>query len=307
MRGSMETLLQNAKPEPLVYLHYTQRELDRNFDQRTWAGNALEVIGRYGERSALARKRLDHQSIAYGDTTSEVLDVFPAARPNAPVLVFVHGGAWRNFTRKDFSFAANALVPAGITVVVPGFASLPQVGLLEMVAQVRRAIDWTCANVKSIGADADAVHVAGWSSGAHLAATALIADCEDTASLAARVRSITCISAPFDLEPVMLSARSSYVKITREEARGFSPRWNVERYRTPIVVISAERDTDEFRRQSDDFTAALRRVGRAGEHVVFPGVNHFELIDTLGDADSALARFLISRLKRPPAPPSGCS
>jgi arylformamidase len=301
----METLRQEGKSDAPVFLHYTQRELDRNFDQRTWAGNAVEVIARYGDRSALTRGHLAHESIAYGMTTDEVLDVFPAVQPNAPVLIFVHGGAWRNFTRQDFSFVAHALAPAGITVIVPGFASLPQVRLPEMVAQVRRAIDWTCAHVDRVGGDAGAVHLAGWSSGAHLAATALIADCEGAPSSAARVESIICISAPFDLEPVMLSARSSYMMITREEERRFSPRWNIERYQTPFVAISAAGDTDEFLRQSDDFTAALERAGCPVERLLFPGVNHFELIDTLGDADSALSRFLISRLKRSPAAPPG--
>jgi arylformamidase len=299
----MTMLLQNDEPDARVFLHYTQRELDRNFDQRGWAGNALEVIARYGERSALARGQLSHQSIAYGATPDEVLDVFPAAGRKPPVLVFVHGGAWRHFTRHDFSFVACALAPAGITVIVPGFASLPQVRLPEMVAKVRRAMDWTCANVDRLGGDPESVHLAGWSSGAHLAATALIAGGEGAPSSAACFQSITCISAPFDLEPVLLSARSSYVKITRDKARQLSPRQNVQRYRTPFVVISAERDTDEFQRQSDDFAAALMRAGRPVERMRFACVNHFELIDTLGDAGSALSCFLISHLKRPPAPP----
>jgi arylformamidase len=301
----METLLQDDKSDAPVFLHYTQRELDRNFDQRTWAGNALEVVARCGERSALTRRRVAHKSIAYGMRSDEVLDLFPAVQSDTPVLIFVHGGAWRNFTRQDFSFVADALVPAGITVIVPGFASLPQVRLPEIVARVRRAIDWTCANVDRIGGDLHAIHLAGWSSGAHLAATALAAESEGTPLSAVLVESITCISAPFDLEVVMLSARSVYMEITREEEHRFSPRWNGERYRTPFVVISAERDTDEFLRQSDDFAAALKRTGRLADRRIFPDVNHFELINTLGDTGSALSQFLISRLTRSITAPPG--
>jgi hypothetical protein len=43
-------------------------------------------------------------------------------------------------------------------------------------------------------------------------------------------------------------------------------------------------DTDEFRGQSEDFAAALTHSGRPVERMLFLGVNHFELIDTLGDA-----------------------
>src|SRR4051812_10714804 len=97
-----------------VYLHYTQAELDRNFDQRNWVKNALEIIGRYPELSKATRARLKHYSAAYGSGPDETLDIFPAAKSPAPVQVFVHGGAWKNFTKDDYSFPADAYVPAGI-------------------------------------------------------------------------------------------------------------------------------------------------------------------------------------------------
>jgi len=30
--------------------------------------------------------------IAYGDGPNETLDIFPASKPNAPVVFFIHGG-----------------------------------------------------------------------------------------------------------------------------------------------------------------------------------------------------------------------
>ena len=32
---------------------------------------------------------------AYGPTAIEAVDVFPARQPNAPVHIYIHGGAWR--------------------------------------------------------------------------------------------------------------------------------------------------------------------------------------------------------------------
>jgi hypothetical protein len=41
-----------------VFLHYTQAEFDRQYDQRAWAANATELVRRYGETSARVRERL---------------------------------------------------------------------------------------------------------------------------------------------------------------------------------------------------------------------------------------------------------
>ena len=88
-----------------VFLHYSQAELDRNYDQRGWITNAEEMVARYISRSEATRKALvQRQTVAYGSGADEVLDIFPTGRSGAPTLVFIHGGAWRNFTKDDFSF-----------------------------------------------------------------------------------------------------------------------------------------------------------------------------------------------------------
>src|ERR671931_1705065 len=93
-----------------VFLHYTQEELDRNYDQRGWVTNANEVIARYITASEEVRGTLTHRTEAYGDHPDERMDIFPAPRPSGAGLIFLHGGAWRNFTKDDFSFVAKEFV-----------------------------------------------------------------------------------------------------------------------------------------------------------------------------------------------------
>jgi arylformamidase len=250
-----------ARGEPRIFLNYTREELDRNFNQRVWASNAEAVIARYGERSFETRKRLRRETARYGESTDEVLDIFPALSRHAPVNVFVHGGAWLNFTKDDYSFAAAPLVAAGITTVVLNFTNLPHISLPEMIAQVRRGIRWVGQNATRFGGDPQAICVSGWSSGAHLAAMALVNTVEDRLPQGL-VKLAFCVSGPYDMEPVMLSARSAYVKITKEQERLLHPRHNATHYDTPFFIAYAERDTDEFRRQSQDFAAALDQAGR---------------------------------------------
>jgi arylformamidase len=57
-----------------------------------------------------------------------------------------------------------------------------------------------------------------------------------------------------------------------------------------VVVAYGERDSPEFQRQSRDFAAALQRAGRLRALLVGPGLNHFEMPETLARADGLLGR-----------------
>ena len=157
-----------------VFLHYTQEELNRNFDQRGWAKNALEVIARYGILSKKTRETLEVLSdLSYGPHPDERLDIFPAARPGAPTQIFVHGGAWKNFAKDDYSFPALAFVPAGINTVILNFSKLPTEWLPTIVRQVGRGIEWVYAHIKEFGGDPSKIYLSAQLSGAHLSATAI--------------------------------------------------------------------------------------------------------------------------------------
>src|SRR2546422_6514146 len=81
---------------PLVWLDMDQQDLDDAYDQLVYAPNRDHILKRLARNSALVRERLGApKRFAYGPTAIEGLDVFTAKAPNAPVNVFVHGGAWR--------------------------------------------------------------------------------------------------------------------------------------------------------------------------------------------------------------------
>lgn len=271
-----------------VFLHYTQAELDRNFDQRNWVSNALELIALYPELSQATRARFRHKTITYGPSADETLDLFPADNPRGAVQIFVHGGAWKNFTKDDYSFPADAFVPAGIHTVILNFANLPAVRLPDMAEQVRRGIEWVFEHATEFGADREQIFLSAQSSGAHLAALALQRD--------AYVRAATLVSGPYYLEPVILSARSSYVKLTPDEVLALSPGLHAERIKCPVVIGYGENDTDEFRRQSVAFAHALHAVGRLQDVICFPGQNHFELMEKFGHAEHALVQTIFNQM-----------
>jgi arylformamidase len=281
-----------------VFLDYTQDELDRAYDQRVWAPNAAEVIQRYATASAAVRTRVRRQAdLRYGPTEAETLDVFPAAAGSAPVLVFVHGGAWRGGHKDDYSFPAETLVAAGAHYVALGFASIPSAPLTEMAAQVRRAIAWVFANARSFGGDPGRLYLCGHSSGAHLAAVVLTTDWTRLGLPGRLVEAGLCVGGMYDLRAPLLSARSAYVQVSREEEDQLSPRRHVDRIRCPIVVAHGERESPEFKRQAAEFAAALHATGPGSELIVGPGLNHFETLETLGRPDGLLARVALRQMR----------
>ena len=280
-----------------VFLHYTQRELDRNFDQRGWVSNALEVIQRFAERSARTRARLEHRAnVAYGSAPDEMLDIFPAPRSAGHVQVFMHGGAWKNFSKDDYSFPADAFVPAGVHTVVANFTNLPGIRLPQMVDQVRRSLEWIYRNARSFGGDPDKLYLSAQSSGAHLSACALQTDWATRGLPADFIKAATLVSGPYYLEPVVLSARSAYVKLEPDEVLAFSPGLHARRMPCPVMLGYAERDTDEFQRQTKAFASALSESGKLAKLTRFDGVNHFELMECFGKADHALVRDILAQM-----------
>jgi acetyl esterase/lipase len=90
----------------------TREQLDWAYDQRHHAPNMQEVMARLtaaGHQAQAGFKQ--RQRIAYGTESIEMLDWYSCQKEGAPVLFFVHGGAWRSGEAKDFAFWAASPSP----------------------------------------------------------------------------------------------------------------------------------------------------------------------------------------------------
>jgi arylformamidase len=285
-----------------VFLHYTQEELDRAYDQRAWAANAEQVIASYGELSRAVKARYKFTTERYGPSEDEVLDLYPPVmaageKSGAPVHVFIHGGAWRLLTKEESAFPAPAFVENGVVYVALNFATIPKVRLPDMVEQCRRAIVWLHRNAWRFGGDPNRLHLSGHSSGGHLAAVVLTTDWKKYGLPEAALRSGLCASGMYDLAPVLLSARSSYVKLDKAEEDALSPMRHLDRVNCPIAVAYGDGETPEFKRHARDFAAALKARHHA-TLVEGKGLNHFEMGLTLGKPDGLLGKIALDQIFR---------
>ena len=281
-----------------IFLRYTKAQLDRNYDQRAWVKNADEVIARYVSRSVEARGILSCElDIAYGDGPDDRLDWFHASAPSAPVLVFIHGGAWRNFTKNDFSFVAQPFVAAGCHVAVLNFPKAPAVRVPAILEQVRGGIVWIHRNLGRFGADPSRIFIAGHSSGAYTTAMMLLTDWSHRGLPGRDIfRNAFCLSGTYDLKPIILSARGSYIHLEGTEQHDLSPIRHLECAGTRTMVAYCEGDTDEFQRHSREFAAALEQRGLLLDRLRVPGLNHFEIIEAFADARSSLHAAVLGHI-----------
>jgi arylformamidase len=285
--------------KPLVFGPYDQEGLDRQYNQQVWAANAAELIKRYGSESDRARETLGQPKVfAYGPTLAETLDVY-CAGAGAPIHLHIHGGAWRQLSSTDTAYPAPMFVTAGVHFVAVNFGLLPEITLSDMVDQVRRAVLWTFANAARFGGDRNAIQVGGHSSGAHLAGCLVTTDWAAFGLPRDVIKSALCVSGMYDLEPVRLSARNTYVRLDLAATDAFSPIRHLQHLACPVVIGVSEFESAEFIRQSRAFAAAVDRIGRLADLIVVPGMNHFEGIETLRDKDSPLARAAIDLAFKP--------
>ena len=218
---------------PAVWLDMDQAELDAAYDQIQYAPNLPQIVKRYATNSEAVRARLGApRRYAYGPTPIEALDVYATKRANAPINIFIHGGAGRGGLAKDFGNSAELFVHAGAHYVVPDFINVTEANgsLVPMAEQVRRAVAWVHRNARSFGGDPDRIYVSGHSSGGHLAGVVLVTDWRKDFNLPVdTVKGGLCCSGIFDLKPVRLSARSSYVRFTNEIEQDLSAQRHLDR------------------------------------------------------------------------------
>jgi len=285
-----------------VWLDMDQKELDDAYSQFIYAPNIGQVIDRWRTNSALVRSRLGEPlRFAYGTGPVESLDVYPTTEPNAPVHIFIHGGAWQQGTANNYGFPAELFVTSGAHYVVPDFSWIQDVGdsLYPLADQLRRAVAWVYRNAEKFGGNADRLYLSGHSSGGHLAGVMLTTEWEKEADLPADIiKGGMCCSGMFDLKPVRLSSRGDYIRFTDEMEDAFSPIRHLDHLCAPLIVAYGSYETPEFKRQSRDFAKAVSDAGKGVQLIVAENYNHFEVIETLANPHGILGRAVLEQMRQ---------
>ena len=280
--------------EPLVWGPYHQRALDAAYDQSQYAPNQQHTKARRIVMSAVALEHLgEPERLSYGSGENERFDLYRAGGHDRPLVVFIHGGAWKQGAARDFAFLAENFVGAGVHFAALDFDQIDACAgdLFPMVRQTRAGVAHIVRHARDCGADPARIFVIGHSSGAHLSGCVVTTDWERDFGFGRNplAGALLC-SGMYDLEPVRLSARSRYVAFTDEMEQDLSPMRHIDRIACPLVLAHGTLETPEFQRQTRDFAAAVQAAGKPAELLVATGFNHFEILETLASPYGLLGR-----------------
>jgi arylformamidase len=253
---------------------------DAAYDNNAAAADSASWIERRNRDSAAYRSAhptgLD---VAYAASERTAFDLYPAADPGAPCLVFIHGGYWQRNSREVFACFAEGPAAAGWSVALPGYTLAPQTGLSGIVAEIGHALDWLTNHGPRHGIAGPFV-IAGWSAGAQLAAFHLEHP---------RVVAGLAISGIYELGPLRETGLNRALNLTDKEIADFSPlRRPVTRKPLTISFGTAELPTlvhDAWR-----LHALRSSEGAPGKLLPIAGANHFSILQELQQPNGALVR-----------------
>ncbi|MEA2902976.1 MAG: arylformamidase [Alphaproteobacteria bacterium] len=285
---------------PNVWLELDQKELDDAYDQSVYAYNQPNITDRRAANDETARPILGQpQRVAYGPSEIEKLDIYKTKRPNAPTLIFIHGGSWQNGSAERGFYIAEPYVKAGAHFIAVDFNNVREINgdLMPMVEQCRRAVGWVYRNAASFGGDPNQIYLCGHSSGGHLGGCVVITEWEKQGLPRDILKGALLGSGMYDLKAVRLSKRAAYVKFTDEMEQALSAQRHLDKIHTPLVLTHGTLETPEFQRQTRDFHAALKAAGKPVQLLVGKGYNHFETQETLGNPYGFMGRAALEMMK----------
>lgn len=284
---------------PAVYRDLDQIDIDEGYDNDVYAFNAKNMNERRVYNNRIAQALMPKPDrVKYGPAEIERLDIYKSARANAPVLVFIHGGSWRGGRAEQFTTYAEPYVKAGAHFVVLDFANVRETGgdIFPMVDQIRRAVAWVYQNAKSFGGNPQALYLISRSSGSHLSSCVLITDWEKQGLPRNLVKGAVLGSGMYELAPVRISKRSSFVKFTDAMVEQLSAIRHIDRINAKVVVGVGSLETPEFQRQAREFAAALKQKGKDAELIVAAGYNHYETGESIGHPYAVLGRAALDMM-----------
>lgn len=230
------------------------------------------------------------------------VDIFrpPGASGPVPAMVFVHGGRWRMNTSRETAFWADACVQRGVAWVGVNFAALGRARLPTIAAQTEAAVASVFAQADALGIDPTAIALAGHSSGAHLALSAVM-----TASpWVGRVCALLLLGGMYDLRPLARSASGDTLGFTLDEAIACSPLLALEAMAEagqrpplpPVLVAVGDEESAEFVRQAHALQWRLANLNADSRLLAIAGRAHFDAALEFNAPASEMRAFVTTRL-----------
>nr|XP_021389824.1 kynurenine formamidase isoform X1 [Lonchura striata domestica] len=278
--------------------HYSPSRWSPRLERDTIIDAHLAVTAAGTERARASTRTLLH--VPYGIGDGEKLDIYlPTAPSETPPLVsqgvavvavgYDIAPKGRCCPAEAAAACAAQRPPTLPFVLCPGHMD-------TMVLQVRRSLVFLVERYpRNRG-----IYLCGHSAGAHLAAMVLSTDWTEF-QVVPDIKGAVLVSGLYDLEPILHTYVNDALNMSREVAQRNSPMRHV----TPaapaaceMLVAVAQHDSPEFRRQSQEYSQALREAGWSVSLLDLAGVDHFDIIEKLSEDSYVLTQVILNMISR---------
>jgi arylformamidase len=258
----------------------TRAEGDAAYNVAAAVRNTAQITEGFAEASARLRsQRSKHLDLAYGPGDRNKWDLFPGDNPQAPCLVFIHGGYWQQSGRERYSCVAEGVLARGWSAALLGYTLAPTATLTQMLREMRTALDWLAAQGSAHGI-AGPVILSGHSAGGHL--TALTLDHPG-------VRAGLAIAGIFELGPIRDTYLNERLKLTDEEITNLSP-LRLPSVAKPLAITYGTAELAALIRDSREYHAYRAQSHLPGPLIPVPNANHFTILEEIRSPTGLLAR-----------------
>jgi len=236
--------------------------------------------------------------VSYGPDALQKIDFHAApGKPNAPLVIFVHGGGWKRGDKSMMNGSAKLTdwQAKGYAVASVNYRVVPAAKVEDQAADVAHALAALKRQAGTLGFDPDRIVLVGHSAGAHL--VALVGT--DPQWLRRAGLSLTAVRGVIPLDgagyhvPSQMGKNAVLLGDTYEQAFGtdparqlaLSPTEHAAAPNAPAFLILHVQRADA-RQQSEGLAAGLRRAGTPVELHAIPGrglKGHMEINRDLGD------------------------
>jgi arylformamidase len=268
-----------------------QRLLDRIAERKA------ERDGEQTEKTDRYLATIKGAQYSYGNASLQNLDYFTPASPNAPLLVFVHGGGWKRGDKDNATGREKATHyrKAGYAFASINYRLVPDATVEQQAADVASAIAYLRRNAAKLGFDPQRIVIMGHSAGAHL--VALVGTDPQYLRAVGLDQSVLSGVVPIDGAAYDVAQQlvdgNRMMQDTYGEAfgddpvrqRALSPTFQTASPNAPSFLILHVQREDGIR-QSQALAAALRQNGTPVQINSFEGkglMAHMEINRKLGD------------------------
>jgi acetyl esterase/lipase len=218
--------------------------------------------------------------LSYGGHARQRLDIYrPADEDPRPVLVFFHGGSWRDGDREGYGFVGRAFAARGFVTVIADYRKYPEVKFPHFIEDAAAATKWVHGNISGHGGDPDRIFLIGHSAGAHLASL-ISADPKwlwQSGTDVRIVKGTIALAGPHDFYPftgeAAQAALGDWPKPEETQpihyARADAP---------PMLLLHGDGDQTVKLRNSKAMANAIKEKGGDAQLKIYAGVDHADIV-----------------------------